>query len=352
MTRHGWKRLKEFAADSLRLRPTRAGFGFTATVAVVAALAFVSANNLLFLALGFLVALTGISGFLSRLSLAGLELDFAFPDHVAARRSIPARMRLRNEKSWMPTFSIRVTGAAGSVYSSDLYFPIIPGGATVEEPVNVRFARRGRHKENSFLLRSRFPFGFAERQVRLTLRTEVLVYPCLDPAPAVERVWKQIRGDLETQVRGRGHDFYRIRPYEPLESARHLDWRASAHTGELQVREFARDADPSVELFFDLNADPAWFEKAVECAAFLVWEVTQSGARLRFRSHDVDIAVPLEGDVYRVLGYLALVEPRTVSGVPAPGRDDHVRVVVSTAPERFAEGAWGNARLIGPGTFE
>ena len=44
---------------------------------------------------------------------------------------------------------------------------------------------------------------------------------------------------MEMIQRGRGHDFYRIRPYETLESARHVDWKATAHTRDLQVREYA-----------------------------------------------------------------------------------------------------------------
>ena len=46
----------------------------------------------------------------------------------------------------------------------------------------------------------------------------------------------------------------------PVVSA--VDWRATAHTGDLQVREFARESERSVEIFLDRGVPPelaGWF---------------------------------------------------------------------------------------------
>ena len=61
------------------------------TVAVVGLAAFVSGNNLLFLLFAALLATMLISGFVSRLGLAGLELNLELPEHVAARRPVRGR---------------------------------------------------------------------------------------------------------------------------------------------------------------------------------------------------------------------------------------------------------------------
>ena len=82
--------------------------------------------------------------------------------------------------------------------------------------------------------------------------------------PAEQREF--LRGEMQAHYRGRGGEFYRIRPYEPFESARHVDWKATAHTGELQVREFAREQEHLLEIFLDLETPEAlhdWFERAV-----------------------------------------------------------------------------------------
>ena len=300
MLRSVWARLKTAAADRMRQTVTRSGLVFSFLISLVGAVAFLSANNLLFLLLSALLAVLFISGFLSRLSLSGLELDVALPEHVAARRPIDSALHLKNEKSWVPSFSIQILGSKGSVYSSPIYFPALPGGSTVEETVAVMFQRRGVHNENSFHLRSRFPFGFAERTVHVTMRKEVLVYPCLDPQPGFDAILIQLEGELDAYARGSGHDFYRIRPYEHGESARHLDWKATAHTSQLQVREFAREQEPLVEVYLDLDIPPGagpWFETAVDCCAFVCWRVNRHGARLRFRTQGWDLEVPTQGNI-------------------------------------------------------
>ncbi|MCC6588448.1 MAG: DUF58 domain-containing protein [Bryobacterales bacterium] len=350
-----WRRLKESLAGGMRQRITLAGFGYSLAIAIVCALAFASGNNLLFLLLALMIAMLLVSGFLSRLSLAGLELDILFPQHIPARRDIPARMKLMNEKSWMPSFSINVRGLPGTAYVSPLYFPLLGGGTAVEESVQVRFAQRGTHARNSFMLYSRFPFGFAERRVQVTPPRDVLVYPSLDPQPSFQGILHHLQGEIEEQVRGRSTDFYRIRPYEARESARHVDWRATAHTGELQVREFTRERDPLVEMYLDLSVPQEhreWFERAVDCCAYLTWELGSRNARVRLRSQDFDVTSPAEGDVYTILKYLALVEPRVGVTVSEPSREESIQVVFSTMPSRFADPGWSRALVVDRDSLE
>ena len=169
-----------------------------------------------------------------------------------------------------------------------------------------------------------------------------------------------ISGELESQQRGRGYDFYRIRPYETSESVRHLDWKATAHTGSLQVREFARDEDQRVMIYLDLNCGPEqaqWFETAVDCAAFLAYRLNLRGARIRFRTSEFDVSLPQDGDIHTILNYLALVTPRAsrVGAVP-DGPDDSgcVNIVLTGNPAHVARHGWSTAehsRLLGPEAF-
>ena len=153
----------------------------------------------------------------------------------------------------MPSFSVHLAGAAESGFTTILNFPVIPGGATIEESVTLYFPRRGAQRQRSFQFSTRFPFGFAERREMVTTRHDIIVYPCLDPQPGFESLLDSVSGEIAAMQRGRGHDFYRIRPYEASESARHVDWKATAHTGVLQVREFAREQDWRVVIFLDLD---------------------------------------------------------------------------------------------------
>jgi uncharacterized protein (DUF58 family) len=334
---------------------TLAGFVFAGAVLMVGLAAFASANNLLFLLLAAMLSSLLISGFIGRLSLAGLEIEFLLPEHISARRRFTGRLLVRNTKGWMTSFSIRLDGSADSGLTAPLYFPAIPGGALLNEPVELYFARRGAYTNNTFEFSTRFPFGFADRRVHVRLRREILVYPCLDPQPGFEELAHFLSGEIETHYRGRGYDFYRIRPYEPMESARHVDWKATAHTGDLQVREFAREQEHLVYVYLDLGVpgiESAWFEHAVDCAAFLAWRVVERGARIRFRSQDFDLVVPEEGDIHKILKYLALVRAKEGVNPEACDDDRAFQIVLTARPDRMPGLGWVGARLLTPATLD
>ncbi len=354
MIRRWWVTLRRRLEAGMQQRVTRAGLLYTIAILLVALAAFASANNLLFLLLATMLATLLISGLISRLNLAGLELDFTVPEHICARRKVAARLMLHNEKRFMPSFSIHLTGAPPSAFSSTIYFPVVPRRSWLTETIAVRFGRRGVYRENGFQFSTRFPFGLTERWVWVRLRRAFLVYPCLDPQPGFEELLARTTGELESRQRGRSGDFYRIRPYEPLESARHVDWKATAHTGELQVREFAREEDPLLEIFLDLAVPPGeaeWFEKAVDCSAFLAWNAVQREARVRFRTQEFDVVVPAEADIYTVLKYLARVGPRNRKDLPAPGEEPSVQMVFTARPQVVEESDWRGALVLEPASF-
>jgi uncharacterized protein (DUF58 family) len=349
-----WKRLKVSLSRASRQTVTRGGLLFTLAVLLVGIAAVASANNLLFLILAAMLSTMLVSGFISRLSLSGLEMDFVLPEHVSARRKLTGRVFVRNTKRWIPSFSVHLAGTSENVLST-LYFPVIPGHAVLDEGVEICFDRRGLHRENSFQFSTSFPFGFLHKRADVTLRREVLVYPCVDPQAGFEDMLSSIRGDLEAYFRGRGHDFYRIRPYEALESARHVDWKATAHTGDLQVREFAREQDRLLEVFLDLSVeapDFAWFDKAVDACAFLVWRVSEKGARIRFRTQEFDLSVPESGDVYAILRYLATVSHARGRPPIVPHDENSFQLVfTSRDPGEVADMGWNQARIFGPSSF-
>src|SRR5690242_18913888 len=127
--------------------------------------AVASANNLLFLIVAAMMSTLLVSGLVSRLCLAELHHDFQVPDHVPAGRTVPGRLHVRNEKWFIPSFSIRVEAIrdpASPILKSGVYFPLIASHSTLEETLVVRFPKRGRYQQNSFAFSTSFPFGFLE----------------------------------------------------------------------------------------------------------------------------------------------------------------------------------------------
>jgi uncharacterized protein (DUF58 family) len=333
-------RLHAILRRRVHYRITRGGALFMLALMLTGLGAFLSGNNLLFLVFAAMLALVLVSGFISRLVLAGLELELLLPEHVSARMPSAARVRIRNLKRLTPSFSIELSAPA--ILKDSVYFPLIPGRATIEAAVQVVFPRRGRHRENLFVISTRFPFGFLRKSTTVALHRETIVYPALEPRAGMELLLDTISGEVESRSRGDGRDFYRIRPYQPQDSARHVDWKSTAHTGGLQVREFTRGRQRTVEIFFDRQIGPGQqqrFEEQVEDCAFLVWGLSGHEARMCVRSQRFALALPEEGDVYDLLKFLALVEPLVLLKPDEPGRSledspvdaESVQVVFSCA---------------------
>lgn len=342
-----WARLAALVRRKIRYKVARGGVLFSLALILVGVAALVSANNLLFLIVAAMLATLLISGLVSRLVLAGLELELLLPEHISARAKTGATLRIRNWKRWMPSFSIRVTGSGkDQTLKEAIYFAVLPARTTLDERVELEFPRRGVHKENLFLFTTRFPFGFLEKTAIVTLRRETVVYPPLVPQPEFEWLLAGITGEMETHFRGRGTDYYRIRPYELSESARYVDWKSTAHTGDLQVREFAREQQRTVEVFLDRSAPAAWLERAVECCAFLAWELSREQVSVQFRSQAFEACFPDETDVYTILKFLALVQPLIDEKAYSPFDDSSFQILVSASPQRFLDSGWNPAHVV------
>src|SRR5262245_41444939 len=105
-------------------RITKAGMAFTLAVVLTGSAAFLSANNLIFLITSALLATFLVSGLVNRLSLAGLEVEFHPPEHLFAREQAMAKLVIRNEKSWMPSFATRLQSIHADGLTHPLFFSI------------------------------------------------------------------------------------------------------------------------------------------------------------------------------------------------------------------------------------
>lgn len=338
-----WRRATEAWRKRLDQRITRAGLAFTLAVMLTGAAGFLSANNLIFLITSALMAMLVVSGFVNRLSLAGLEVEFHPPEHLFAREQATAKVVIRNEKSWMPSFATRLQSIHADGLAQPLYVPMIGGGEVLTEYAGVRFSRRGRFRDNSLEFTSRFPFGFAERRARVTLHADVVVYPALEPQQFAEDFLAEVECDVLARRAGAGDDFYRLRPYMASDAARRIDWRSSARHDELHVRENSEADAVTAHVVLDLyvgEAGIAWLEKTVETAAWLCAKFEEAGVNYSLRTQERVLEVPEDGDLYAVLRYLAVVEPALfaepggLERVMPPEGEGHV-IVLTADPQRI-----------------
>jgi uncharacterized protein (DUF58 family) len=198
----------------------------------------------------------------------------------------------------------------------------------------MRFDRRGIYQQDSFGLSTRFPFAFLAKTRRVALPRQVVVYPSVEAADDFFEVLPLITGEFETFIRGRGYDLYRIRDSMPDDSARHVDWKATAKSGSLKVREFSREDERKVRLVFD-NPSPgtlsaAAYESAVAMAASLGWHFAGENTEISFAAQNCASGV----DLYGFLAYLATVEPAaSPSLIEQLQVSDHYNIILTSRPQ-------------------
>jgi uncharacterized protein (DUF58 family) len=117
------------------------------------------------------------------------------------------------------------------------------------------------------------------------------VYPPVQPTEEFYEILPLVSGELESYQRGRGHDLYAIRDYQFNDSARHVDWKASARPALASSRIRARRRaarDAGVRSLSGPAGDDAetaeQFERAVALCAGLAWHFYEINSVLEFRS--------------------------------------------------------------------
>ncbi len=370
--RVGARRLRE----ALDFEVTRAGVLYAVVVLLIGVAALNTGNNLLYIIVAAMLAAIAVSGFASSICLYKLELDLKIPDHIFAGTEIPATVSVRNPRTWVPSLSVsavpiekdkqrnrwrwvattfpippwrpperqwlqlpdrklrRITlGEPSGVFHQSAYFPLIPPKAQLQADVKLTFRRRGRYQER-FSLSTRFPFAFLVKTRRVALARDVLVYPELTNSEDVVELLPVLSGKLEAYLRGRGADLYRIREYLPEDSARHVDWKATAKSGSLKVREFAREDERRLRLVFDNPAPgalpPHAYERMVSLATSLAWRLTHEHVFLSFVSQEYEGT----GDVFGFLQSMATIVPKSGPSLLETLRGSTDYSVVFTAEKR------------------
>ena len=360
-----WQNLRTLWPGALRQQVTRTGLAYSGAIVIVTLAAVLSANNLLFLILAAMLSILAISGFVSKLTLAGLEIDLLLPPHISARRTVRATVRLKiSSAGCLPSASVSpeplpavspLTATSAPAATTALSFsPSSPAASRSRSPSNSVSPLAAATASAPFSSPPASPSVSPSAAKQSRCATTSSSIPASIRAPSFQSLADSIAGEIEAWRRGPGHDFYRIRPYEVLESARHVDWKATAHTRSLQVREFARDEDQMIVIFLDLDATPdqrAWFETAVECAAFVAFRLSETGHRIRLVTQDFDMASPAEGDIHAILTYLALVSCRAGARAPGPDQSSPLQIVLTANPDRMSALGWGRgqgSRILGP----
>lgn len=336
---------------AVRYELTREGIVYILFVLVIGIAALNTGNNLLFIVVAAMLAAVLVSGAASTIVLVGLTLKVTLPEYVFAGKPCLATITIRN-RGRLPSFSVNVvpekqkqrhrwrwqrtqlgippfrpeerqwfripdlqlrpvaeTKHDPPILDAPAYFPYLRPRLSESVPVELSFPRRGRYAQNGLGLATRFPFSFLTKTRVIPFERELIVLPSVEPTEEFLTILPMLRGEFDVFVAGRGNDLYRLREFAAGDAARHIDWKATARSQTVMVREFTREDERKLRIVFDnpapgeVKADD--YESAVRLAASLAWHFSDGTAEMSFAAPGY--AGPQESLSF--LKYLALVQP-------------------------------------------
>jgi len=248
-----WAELRLRFRGPRRLKFTREGKFFVGITLGVGFAAINTANNLLYLLLGMLLALIVVSGVMSELSLRHLSVVRRLPLRAQVGRAHLVEIEVFNRKQRVPSYAIEVEDLrAGQPADKRCFFlKVSPQSAQVAAYRRTP-TRRGHDLHTGFRVATRFPFGLFEKSREISALGELIIYPAVDPVklPPLHRgMGVGIDGAVG---RGFGDEFVGLRPMREGEDPRDVHWRKSASLGQLVLRERARESRPDVRLALDV----------------------------------------------------------------------------------------------------
>jgi uncharacterized protein (DUF58 family) len=221
-----------------------------------------------------------------------------------------------------------------STPSLDLWEPVGDGGApmqlaplppdaTVTAAYRVPTDRRGLVQTGPLRTERRDVLGLASKVTVLPGGAELLVVPRHVPLPFPTH---GSAGPLGEHLRRKawgltGSEFHSLREYVPGDDLRRVNWKASARSTSLLVRETEQEGVRRCTVVLDTSSGeytPDAFEHAVSAAASVVTGADAAGVHTRLVAAGIDLRGP---DVAaRSLEWLATVEPTVPpTAGPSPG---------------------------------
>ena len=237
--------------------------------------------------LAFLIA----ANLIARVSLADVSVQLRFPDHIFAGESANISVTMLNHKRLLPCYSVMVealseeeiekskrekveTGdedkkaeeqarkedavSSFSPFSLPIgklsYFVIVPARQSARKRIERQFDRRGRYPITGFRISTKFPAGFFKKWRRIDATGEIIVYPKPKPLDDFYHALPMLAGRIQSHARGSGDDLYAIRRYQASDHMRYIDWKATAKSMQMMVREHTREDEWRLTIVFDTTA--------------------------------------------------------------------------------------------------
>ena len=299
----------ELLRFAIRTSVTIEGLLFIVFLMIIGFAAWNNGNNLLYLMLSAMLAFLIAANMLARISLADVSIQLRFPDHIFTGEPANISVTLQNHKRFMPSYSLMVEALTDGEEEKDedegeterggdrargrggegenvepsprrpvapslspalslsspshsglgklAYFVLAPARSSARQRIEHTFKVRGRYPITGFRIATKFPAGFFKKWKRIDATGEILVYPKPQPLDDFYHALPMLAGQIESHARGYGDDLYAIRRYHPSDHIRNIDWKATAKSMAMMVREHMREDEWRLTIVFDTAVPPS-----------------------------------------------------------------------------------------------
>lgn len=243
---------------NLYILPTRAGWGFAAVVSVLL-LASINEQINLGYALAFLLGGAGLAAlYQTHGNLQGISLSLGSPSSVHAGHivQLPVTVTNQHKRLWRCALAVSASGPepglAGAVQFADL-----PPGQDTCLLIDVPARQRGQQTLPRLVIETRYPLGLFRAWSYWRPRSQVLVWPALDPlAPQLPQSESADPNQATAHQSRQGQDLPEgLRDYRRGDPVRWIAWKKSSLTlatgAGLVTREPASSRAPDRWLDFE-----------------------------------------------------------------------------------------------------
>lgn len=226
-----------------------------------------------------------ISGFFGRFNITRLDLDLSFPVEIYAKRDFPVFVNLTNRKHIYPVFLIKV-----KIFDKSLLFPFFE--KRDKKYIILNLEKRGKYKIEKVEITSSFPFNFFVRVYELNKKIEFIVFP--EPKKfykeTVFYVKRDKKGDYESsRIKGYEGELISIKDYIEGTPLKYVDWKSSAKTGLLKIKEFSSLIDKPIIIDFE----SVYIKNLEDKLSFITYLIVDSYKK------NIPVGLKINGNLYK-----------------------------------------------------
>jgi len=227
-----------------------------------------------------------ISGYLSRSNFSKILIELEMPEEIYANTEFIIKVRLVNQRRFMPVFLIRAT-----ILDNEIIFPIVERKNSAVGYAAFRFNERGLFSIKKIRICSVFPFNFFVKCYEIKKDIDFIVFPQMKKCEQLTSSEKERRmnGDRNTMKQGFNSEPIFIRDYVEGDPLKYIHWKATAKTGKLKIKELSSQSFKPVIINFE-SFEIKNTEEKISCIAYVINFYLKKG---------IPVGLKINGEFYK-----------------------------------------------------